>query len=262
LLRARTQASTWTQLRAIAALALTSLALRAALAGSVTAAFHGPVNTLMVTLPGLLDWFAIGMSLAVLRAELEVGRATRSLPAALARRPGLCVLLSFAAFMAAVPSQQGDLFLTSYGLATHIAIGLGSGLLVLAVVVPRPAGRHPWPLRALRHRLTGWVGLVSYGVYLWHLPLLMLICSQVGLAPASGAVGEVVVLWVAVLVGGVLLGAASWYLIERPVQRRFASRTDGRHRHNARGRVSDVDTGVHSTLDPLNSSGVAVDHLA
>jgi hypothetical protein len=60
--------------------------------------------------------------------------------------------------------------------------------------------------------------------------------------------------------GGV--SAASWYLIERPVQRFFASRTGGRHRRNPRGRVSDIDAGVHSTLDPLNSSGVAVDHLA
>ena len=90
----------------------------------------------MVSLPGLFDWFAIGMALAVLRAELEAGRASRSALTLLGRRPGMCVALAFAAFMAAMPDQHGDIFLPWYGVATHLAIGSAPGLLVLAVIMP------------------------------------------------------------------------------------------------------------------------------
>ncbi len=121
----------------------------------------------------MLDWFAIDMALAVLRAELEAGGATRWLPAALGRRPLGCLLLSVAAFTAVVPMQHGDLVLPWYGLLPHAIIGLGSGLLVLAVIVPRR--RDPWPIRALARPLVAWIGVVSYGIYLWHLPVLDLI---------------------------------------------------------------------------------------
>ena len=87
----------------------------------------------------------------------------------------MCVLLAFAAFMIAVPEQHGDIFLPWYGVATHLAIGIGSGLLVLAVIVPRDGGARPWPLRVLGSPIAAWVGTISYGIYLWHLPALQLI---------------------------------------------------------------------------------------
>jgi peptidoglycan/LPS O-acetylase OafA/YrhL len=216
----------------------------------------------MVALPGMLDWFAIGMGLAVLRAELEAGRATSGLPAALGRRPVACLLLSFAAFAVAVPMQRQDLVLPWYGLVPHAAIGLGSGLLVLAVIVPRSGRRDPWPIRALAHPAVAWVGLVSYGIYLWHLPVLDLIAPHLLPAARSGSLDEAALTWLVVVAGGVACAAASWYLIERPLQRLFASRGRGRTGLRKPGRMAGMDGAVHSTDDPLNSSGVAVDHLA
>ena len=77
------------QLALIATVGCASLGLRIALAGSLSAPipFHGQPIT--VALPGLLDWFAIGMGLAVFRAELEAGRATPRL-AGLATSRRLC----------------------------------------------------------------------------------------------------------------------------------------------------------------------------
>jgi peptidoglycan/LPS O-acetylase OafA/YrhL len=245
------------QLGVIGALGMGSLVLHGALAGSLTQSFDGHGTTLMVALPGMLDWFAIGMGLAVLRAEFEAGRAMSWLPG-----PVCCLLLSFAAFAAAVPMQHQDLVLPWYGLAPHAAIGLGSGLLVLAVIVPRPGRRDPWPIRVLAHRSVAWIGLVSYGIYLWHLPVLDLIAPHLLSAAGSGSLDEAALTWLVVVAGGVACGAASWYLIERPLQRLFASRERGRRGLRTPGRMGQMDGTVHSTLDPLNSPGVAVDHLA
>ena len=248
------RASVRKQLSVIGALGVGSLVLRAALAGSLTGSFDGHGSALMVSLPGMLDWFAIGMALAVLRAELEVARATRWSSA----RPTLCVLVSLAAFAAVVLMQHQDLVLPWYGALDHATIGLGSGALVLAVIVARPDRR----LRPLSHPVLVWIGTVSYGVYLWHLPALMLIAPHLLPRGGSASLAAVTLTWLAVVAAAVALGAASWYLVERPVQRIFGAqrrRADGR---DTPGRVSDRGDGVHSTLDPLNSSGVAVDHLA
>ena len=262
------------QLGWIAAAGLASLALRGWLASSLTLPTQDRGMTLMVSLPGLLDWFAIGLALAVLRAELEAGRASSFPVAALGRRAGVCVLLAFGAFMIAVPEQHGDIFLPWYGVATHLAIGIGSGLLVLAAIVPRDGGARPWPLRVLGSPIAAWVGTISYGIYLWHLPALQLIEPALLPHPTSASALSLGLVWLAVVAAAIVLGAASFYLVERPAQRLLRRR--GRReldRASARlrpvlasvqlpGRPGLDDQAVQARLDGLNSSGVAADHLA
>jgi peptidoglycan/LPS O-acetylase OafA/YrhL len=263
------------QLGWIAAAGLASLALRATLAGSLTLATQDRGTTMMVSLPGLLDWFAIGMALAVLRAELEAGRACRFPVAALGRRAWLCVLLAFAAFMIGIPEQHGDIFLPWYGVATHLAIGVGSGLLVLAVIVPGSPTSRPWPLRALGSSIAVWLGTISYGIYLWHLPALQLIERAVlPHAPATASAASLGLVWLAVMAAAIVLGAASFYLVEQP-SRRLLRRYERRKINGATagrrpvlasvqlpGRPGLDDQAVQARLDGLNSSGVAADHLA
>jgi peptidoglycan/LPS O-acetylase OafA/YrhL len=248
------------QLAVIGAAGLGSLALRGALAGSLSTSTQGA--TLMVALPGVLDWFAIGMSLAVLRASLEVDGAGSLGMHALVRRPGRCVLLAAGVFAAALPSQRRDTFLPWCGLDTHLALGVASGLLVLSVIAPRPASEAPRPRRVLCHPLLAWAGTISYGIYLWHLPVLELLAPHL-LPPApSGALDAAGITWLVVVAGAVACGAASWYLVERPVQRFFGARRGGERTRPSAGRMAEMDAPVQSTLDPLNSAGVAVDHLA
>jgi peptidoglycan/LPS O-acetylase OafA/YrhL len=246
------------QLALIAIAGVGSLVLRGALSGTPTAPVNGTLA--LVALPGLLDWFAIGMGLAVLRASVEARGPSNV--GVLVGRPGRCVLLGLGVFAAALPLQQSDAFVPWYGLLAHIAIGVGCGLLVLSVLTPRPDPTGARSRRLVSHPLLVWVGTISYGIYLWHLPVLQLIAPHLMPAAGSASAASVALTWLGVVLAAVAVGAASWYLIERPVQRLFASRTDGQHRPNPRGRVSDIDAGVHSTLDPLNSPGVVVDHLA
>jgi len=251
-------AGTRAELRWIAGAGLASLVLRGALAGSLTGAVHGSGQTLMTGLPGLFDWFAIGMALAVLRAELEAGRASRTAVTVLGRRPGLCMVLAFVAFLAGVPAQHADTFLPWYGLATHIAVGVGSGLLILAVITPRDGGAVSWPLRALAGPVAAWVGMISYGIYLWHFPVLEVI-DLVWLPTRSSTIATDALVWVGATAGALVLGAASFYLVEQPA-RRLLRRLENRTR--LPGRPGQTDVTVQPGLDSLNSAGVAVDHLA
>lgn len=244
------------QLALIVAAGLGSLALRCAVAGSPSSPTQGA--TLMVALPGMLDWFAIGMALAVLRASVEVDRAGGSRLDSLARRPGLCVLLGMAVFSAALPSQRADTFLPWYGPLTHLALGVASGLLVLSVIAPEPTRRR----RLLCHPLLAWCGTISYGIYLWHLLVLQLLAPHLLPVVPSGSLDRAALAWLVVVAGAVACGAASFYLVERPVQRFFVSRKGGAPARRRPGRMAEMDAPVQSTLDPLNSAGVAVDHLA
>jgi peptidoglycan/LPS O-acetylase OafA/YrhL len=248
------------QLALITVAGVGSLVLRGMLAASPTAPVNGALA--LVALPGLLDWFGIGMALAVLRASVEARDGINGPVGALVRRPGCCVLLGVAVFAAALPLQRSDAFVAWYGLMAHIAIGVACGLLVLSVIAPRPDAADPRRRRLLSHPVLVWGGTISYGIYLWHLPVLELIAPHLEPASRSGSVAAAMVTWLAVVAAAVAAGAASWYAIERPVQHFFASREGGPHRRDMPGCVSEMDVDVHLTLDSLNSSGVAVDHLA
>jgi peptidoglycan/LPS O-acetylase OafA/YrhL len=86
-------------------------------------------------------------------------------------------------------------------LIAAISIGTGSGLGWLAAA----------PL--------AWFGQISYGFYLWHIPLIVWARGH-GLL-AGGPIADIAV----VAPVAVTLGAASWYLVERPLMRRAADRT-------------------------------------
>jgi peptidoglycan/LPS O-acetylase OafA/YrhL len=95
----------------------------------------------------------------------------------------------------------------------------GFALVLLAV-----GAAHTAP-RLLMSRPMAWVGERSYGIYLWHVPLLLVLRAH-GLLPLSTVAGMAVVLPLTLAVA-----AASWRWIERPAQdwsRRVAARGSAR----------------------------------
>ncbi len=210
------------QLWSIAALAGATLLLRAILARSLVGPIaHGPIA--VTALPGALDWFALGMALALARAQWEAGTGIAPLLQKLATNPLLCWLLAVVLFCVGMLWQHGDLFLPLYGLPTHCAIGLAAAALVLpAVGAAEPGSRlRAAPLTLLRSPAMAWLGTISYGIYLWHVPALQQIVGYTSVPAVPSSAAFTIRVLAATVAAAAALGAASWYLVERPAQRRW-----------------------------------------
>jgi len=167
-------------------------------------------------LPGYLHWFAGGM---VLAAVVEWHRRGHPLPAplrVLGDRPWISWLIA-AGFLAA--DIAIDLPINVYegkpwqGFVLTICTPLFATFLVLPMVL----GTRPSAARqVLGSRPLAWVGLVSYGVYLWHRPIMIEIIDH-----SRGGGLRTGLLWAglrySVAIGASLaVAAASYYVVERP----------------------------------------------
>jgi peptidoglycan/LPS O-acetylase OafA/YrhL/lysophospholipase L1-like esterase len=82
---------------------------------------------------------------------------------------------------------------------------LAAGGLVIAAATPGTVSR------MLSWKPLGWMGVRSYGIYLWHWPVIALAAAIVG--PGSGGIG----IWLIETVTAIALAAASWRWIEEPI---------------------------------------------
>jgi peptidoglycan/LPS O-acetylase OafA/YrhL len=168
-------------------------------------------------LPSYLDWFAAGMALAWLRERSAAGGPRRL--QVLAATPGAWFAMALALYWLATTSLAGPYGLSpaTLGSATtkHLLYLAFATVLLVPAVFGDPQAR--WQ-RAARHPVLRWLGMVSYGLFLWHLVVLEGVRATFGLEPFSG---HFPALLGATLVLGVLAAGASWYLVERPAQRRL-----------------------------------------
>ncbi len=183
------------ELSFLAALALIAVAWRLVVVLSVDPSGDA-YFPLLVALPAQLDVFAGGMALAVVSAA---GADARARPPLLA---SLAWALAAAAYVAVVlwrPADPGARVFVEHQL---------QGLIALALLAPAVLGQNDGGAirRLLAWRPLAWVGLISYGLYLWHLDVLRELAERD--VPAVG----IVVLGSLLALG---LGAASWYLVER-----------------------------------------------
>ena len=149
-------------------------------------------------LPSFLDQFAVGMALAV--ASVRAGRRTV--------RPWAWWLFAALAYvgLAALVGTHAltpGTYLLRHQLNTLVALGL----LVPAVFATRRGVRVPGLML---------LGTISYGVYLYHVPVMVRMGAWLG---APGTPGELAV-WLALVLAVVLVLAwLSWTLVERPLLR-------------------------------------------
>ena len=172
----------------------------------------------LVVLPAWMETFAAGMALAV----LSVWRTDRDYHPrwlrAVEERPWLPWLVALLAFAAVGPhGWQGgpeSQVMIEYELKTIVAVGL-----VMPAVFGDPT--RGWVRRVLAFPPLLWVGLVSYGFFLWHLAVI----DKLQDGGVDDTLGVPLFTLVA-LAASLGIAAVSWYVIERP-SLRLARRLTG-----------------------------------
>jgi peptidoglycan/LPS O-acetylase OafA/YrhL len=168
-----------------------------------------------------LDWFAAGMLLAVFSAVPAdvsgVPRARRVLREWSAA-PGTCWMIAILCWLLTT-TQLGTprtIVLPSFWQWTlqHLLFGLAAFFIILPLVVGDggPVGR--WWATPKGALIGGALGNLSYSVYLWHLPLLLLIQRKLGFVTFGGHFWELLLLTTAL---SLAIAAVSWFGLERPL---------------------------------------------
>jgi peptidoglycan/LPS O-acetylase OafA/YrhL len=211
----------WLEAGAIAALGVASFVLR-------TLTPDGAASQAHVTLAGTFDWFALGMLLAIASAALA-GREP-GVVRFLRRWPSSAWLVSLALFWftATQLGLGGTLFFrvtAGQSLAQHALYGAIAFFLLLPAVFAGDAGG--LPRRVLRNRVVAWLGLISYGVFLWHHPIALKLSEVNDHGLFSGA--RMLGITTATFAIAVACAAISYYALERPLLR-FKDRPFARRR--------------------------------
>lgn len=216
------------QLLSVGMLAALSLGWKVAI---VTIWGSGSLVALLV-LPAALDQFAAGMLVAVLLACEEAGVAGSAVLAACRRRPWLPVCGGVAVFLllglvgpgvSPLSSLPGSLIISGGAgiIAEHELKALLALLLLLAAVCSTPGKGAVG--RLVGARAVRGIGTTSYGFYLWHLSVLVIIAGAAAMGPhvkwfggSEGLIGGAPGVAVAFAVS-ILLGVVSWRFVERPL---------------------------------------------
>jgi peptidoglycan/LPS O-acetylase OafA/YrhL len=178
-------------------------------------------------LPAECDVFALGMGLAVFSAAATAGltaTATNAVARALrwlGEHAHASWLLAAAAFVT----------VSNIGLPTTFAVDTFErkvemvhqilyGLVALFVVLPAVFGPQDRGLgrRVLRSRVAVWLGIVSYGIFLWHFDWMNQL-SDWRLDHGVHALRFPVMLVLTIAVT-LVVAALSWFLVEQPILRR------------------------------------------
>jgi peptidoglycan/LPS O-acetylase OafA/YrhL len=169
-------------------------------------------------LPSYLDQFALGMGLAVVSAWIEQRGSSPRWVQRFDRAPVLSWLVAAVAFYL-VSKRIGisPRFFAPMGRWQYLGrewlyAAVAFGLLLPAVIGDQTRGL---PRRVLSWRVLAWLGLISYGIYLWQTTVL----AQ--LQRWNFGAHSIIHPWVwwsaGTLVMTAAIAAASYYLLERPL---------------------------------------------
>lgn len=201
-------------------LAVLALLAAASIVGRSIVHHTGHPAMFSFTLAGTFFWFALGMGLAVCSAAWHGRERQPMVVRVVERRPwvpwGVAIaLFVFLSYGLALP--VGFPFITTgrQYIAEHLLYGVISLLLVLPATFGSQAGG--LIRRLLGSPLLAWLGLVSYGLFLWHARWneYFLVHGAAGWIPSMPFVGLTAV----VLAASLACASASYYLVERPLLR-------------------------------------------
>lgn len=166
-------------------------------------------------------WFALGLMLAALSVwAVQRDREPRFV-AAIRSHPGRLVAAALTLYVLstylmsdsrlAFPTADRTTFLLQFAL-----VGVIAALLLAPAVFGTDGGGIY--RAALAHPLLSWLGLVSYGIFLWQFPVLIGLLD-LGLIDGMSRSVSFAVLLPATVAGTVACAAFSYYALERPLMR-------------------------------------------
>ncbi len=166
-------------------------------------------------------WFALGMGLAAISVWVtQRGAAPRAL-AVIIDHPAILWCLAAALYVWAALVVRGPPLAGTFGHRTEFVFEyLLFGVIAALVILPAIFGdeRGGIPRRVLAHPTLAWLGLVSYGIFLWHLPVILELKSR-GVDKWWPSMAFPV-LALTTLAVTLVCASFSYYLLERPLMRR------------------------------------------
>lgn len=214
---------------------LVVLAIGVILAWAYTIArVNGGLGTSTITgywLPGFLDWFALGMAAAVLQVRLSKAGAPRWMVSVqqVARATPWCLLIAGALAVIAATPIAGPLTFDPATPDSLIIKHFLYGVIGVFLLLPGFLGignidqadsaasvHASWWGRALSSPVAVYLGTISYGVFLWHLVLLRLVQGALDIPVFTGGFW---IVWPLVVLTSIVAASASWFMVERPLQR-------------------------------------------
>ncbi len=195
------------ELAVLALLAAASVAWR----GYVDA--HGGLSP--STFASTFGWFALGMALAVLSVLRPVVAHRRLY----AWAGWLLAAAAYVVICRGLGLGTGFVFLQHVTVAQDLAIYALSGVVAVGLALPAVLDRGPRTGigRLLGSRPLAWLGLISYGIYLYHQPIADALNG--GVTSAGDATVRFLWLFPATVAIAVAAGALSYYVVERPALR-------------------------------------------
>jgi peptidoglycan/LPS O-acetylase OafA/YrhL len=194
-----------------------------------TRAFHGEaLSPLSIFwLPGFLDWFALGMAAAVIQVRLTLPQAPPWMQATrrIAMATGGCLAGAALLGLIAMTPVAGPITLAPASPASALIKHALYGLIAVLLLMPgflgigdasRPHPGRSWWGRLMSSSACVYLGTISYGIFLWHMVLIVLIQRLLGLPPFSG---QFLLLWALVVIASIGMASASWYVLESPLIR-------------------------------------------
>jgi peptidoglycan/LPS O-acetylase OafA/YrhL len=176
-------------------------------------------STVGLWLPAHLDWFLIGVALAVVVTSSDPAPfwvSTQRRLTDLSDYAGTCWLVAAILLLLVTTPVAGPLTLAPIPATAAVfreAVYAVTALLLLAPCVrPGPVGN---PLLGLlSHPFARWLGRISYGIFLWHLLVLDAVFSVTETPMFSGRAPWIYLL---TILGSIAVSAVSWYVIEQPI---------------------------------------------
>lgn len=197
----------WFELTVIAAIAAVSILIQSSTPSTDlhTWLFFSPLGR------GL--WFGLGLALAAVSVHIAHRTREPKFVGWLRRHPGPPVVAAVALYVVMVNTVPSLLAFPLTNNAHYTIAYVLAGIIGVLALLPAVFGADGGGLvrRALANRVLVWLGLVSYGIYLWHFPIMIFLLDRGvrGLLPLTGAT-----LAVTLVCAGV-----SYYALERPLVR-------------------------------------------